>query len=113
MKPAFYRGLIAAAAMFAACSAANAAEGVTRAAPAEQCRVSELRARTGPPVSEKTGQHTLTIVLTNVGAKSCALDGYPLVKLLARRRSVVPFLIHYGGDQMVTPTRPRQVLVRP
>jgi Protein of unknown function (DUF4232) len=113
MKPAFYRRLIAAAAILAACSAANAAEGVTRAAFSEQCRVSQLRARTGQPVSEKTGQHTLPILLTNVGAKSCALDGYPLVKLFARGRSVVPFLIHYGGDQMVTPMRPRRVLVRP
>jgi hypothetical protein len=62
--------------------------------------------------SEATGQHTLSFVLTNRGTSTCTLDGYPHVEFrdaLGR----LPFVIHNGGDQMLTHRPPNRVRFAP
>ena len=61
--------------------------------------------------SEKTGQHSLTIRLTNSGRAPCLLDGYPTVAL-KDARGVLPFRISHRGDTMIAGHRPRPLTVR-
>ncbi len=77
------------------------------------CRLQQLKLTIGPSLSEKTGQHTLVLVLTNREQNACLLDGYPTVALIDRRGAIVPFSIRHGGDQMVTSRLPTRVPVRP
>jgi Protein of unknown function (DUF4232) len=62
-------------------------------------------------ISEKTGQHSQVIRLTNRGRTSCVLSGYPVITLVDAR-GVLPFRIRRGGDVMITSRRPRPVAVR-
>ena len=62
--------------------------------------------------SERTGQHTLTFVLTNRGTSACALDGYPRVEL-RDAKALLPFVIRHGGDQMLTNRAPTRVRFAP
>jgi Protein of unknown function (DUF4232) len=86
----------------------GARSGPTAAA---ECRMSQFSVSLGPYVSEATEQHTLALRLVNRGSRTCALDGYPRVRLLDRR-GVIPFPIKHGHDQMITTRPPKQVVVR-
>ena len=87
-----------------------AADGAAGAAPAK-CRLAHFALALGPEISEATGQHTLALRLINRGSLGCVLDGYPTVSL-SDQRGAIPFSVHHGGDQMVTPRPPSRVLVR-
>lgn len=91
------------------CTAAGAARGAHAALP--PCRTSQFTVRFGPLVSEATGQHTFTLRLINRGRRACVLFGYPKISVYDRA-GLIPFAITHGGDQMVTPRRPRRVVVR-
>lgn len=62
--------------------------------------------------SEATGQHTLGFVLTNRGPRACTLDGYPKLEF-RDAKGRVPFVIHRGGDQMLTNRPPGRVRFAP
>ena len=87
----------------------GARSGPTAAA---ECRMSQFSAFLGSYVSEATEQHTLALRLVNRGSRTCALDGYPRVRLLDSR-GVIPFPIKHGHDQMITTQPPKPVVVRP
>ena len=76
------------------------------------CRLSQFTIGLDPGVSEKTGQHTVTLRLVNRASRACALDGYPRIRAYDRA-GLIPFAITHRGDQMVTSRRPRRILVRP
>jgi Protein of unknown function (DUF4232) len=76
------------------------------------CRLSQFAIRTGPAVSEKTGQHTLILRLMNRGRGACVLNGYPRIRAYDKA-GLVPFVIRHGGDQMITSRPPRRIVVRP
>jgi len=76
-----------------------------------ECRMSQFSVSLGPYVSEATEQHTLALRLVNRGSRTCALDGYPRVRLLDGR-GVIPFRIKHGHDQMITTQPPKPVVVR-
>jgi hypothetical protein len=69
--------------------------------------------REGPLVPEATGQHTTAFIVTNRGASTCTLRGYPRIVLLAGNRRVLPFAYTRNGDQMITKHRPNTVRVLP
>jgi hypothetical protein len=73
------------------------------------CELSRLTPRFVPEVSEATGQNTVVIRLLNHG-RACVVRGYPVVRL-RDRHGLIPFRIHYGGDQMVTNARPRRLVI--
>lgn len=98
--------IIVAAALVAPC-AAGAAGGAAPRPPV--CAISQLRVAPGPEVSEKTGQHTFALRLTN-GGRTCSLDGYPAV-WLEDAAGTIPFAIRHGGDQMLTSRPPALVVV--
>jgi hypothetical protein len=85
-------------------------EAVAYAAPAP-CRLSQFNVSVGPYVSEATGQHTLALRLANRGTQTCVFDGYPRVTLY-NAASAIPFVITYGGDQMISSRPPKPVVVR-
>ena len=85
--------------------------GRTQSIRAPACRVWQLAIAAGPNISEKTGQHSLTIRLTNRGRAPCLLDGYPTVAL-KDARGVLPFRISHRGDTMIAGHRPRPLTVR-
>jgi hypothetical protein len=87
------------------------ATGATRSLRAPACRVWQLAISSGPEISEKTGQHSLTIRLTNRGRAVCLLDGYPTVGL-RDARGRLPLQISHRGDTMIAGHRPRPVTVR-
>src|SRR3954468_24251065 len=87
------------------------ATGATRSLRAPACRIWQLAISSGPEISEKTGQHSLTIRLTNRGRAACLLDGYPTVGLRAARGRL-PLQISHRGDTMIAGHRPRPVTVR-
>jgi hypothetical protein len=76
------------------------------------CDVSRFALAVGPEISEPTGQHTLSVRLTNRGRRTCILDGYPRI-WLSDRTGMIPFAITHRGDQVVTADRPRRVVVKP
>jgi len=82
--------------------------GATVAAP---CRSSNFSVDPTGPISEPTGQHTLTFTLRNHGT-ACSLFGYPRVAFFDRTGKL-PFGIWHGGDQVVTPRRPARLVIRP
>jgi hypothetical protein len=63
-------------------------------------------------MSEATGQHTLVFALANRGSTACTLDGYPRVEL-RDAHGRLPFVIHRGGDQMLTARPPGPVRLAP
>lgn len=103
--------LASVAALLAGVSGAAAGSGWTQAGGTLLCRVSQLAISPGPEISEKTGQQSQVIRLTNRGRTSCMLSGYPAVTLVDAR-GVLPFRIRRGGDLMITSRRPRPVAVR-
>jgi hypothetical protein len=93
-------------------AAGSPAAGEVRQLRLSGCDLSNFALAVGPDVSEATGQHTLTVRLTNRGRRTCLLDGYPRI-WLSDRAGTIPFAITHRGDQMVTSDRPRRLLVRP
>jgi hypothetical protein len=89
---------------------AVAAKAVAQTAAASGC--APLSLSSGPLWSEQTGQHTATFVLTNRSHHTCAFDGYPRVQLLDSHHRLLRFRYSHAGDQMITRTRPRRVVVR-
>lgn len=79
---------------------------------AQSCRISQLATSVGQEMSAATGQNPFSVHLTNRGRNPCVLSGYPAI-WLGDRVGTIPFVMRHGGDQMVTPNRPRRVLVRP
>jgi hypothetical protein len=65
----------------------------------------------GPPWSEATGQHTLTLVLRNTATASCHVNGYPRVTLRTAGGRKLGFVYRDGGDQMLTHNPPHWVAV--
>lgn len=72
------------------------------------CRSAALRFGVGR-ISEPTGQHSLSLRLTNQGPTSCLLVGYPTVHLLDVTGYALPFDYHQRGDQVVTSRPPTEV----
>jgi hypothetical protein len=105
------RWFIAACLVLLAGLAAGGSHGASGAVTSD-CRMSQFSTEFGPHVSEATGQHTITLRLTNRGGRACVLAGYPRIQ--ARDGTgVIPFAIIHSGDQMVTSRRPRRFVVRP
>lgn len=77
------------------------------------CRSPDLDLETGPLVSEPTGQHTISLTLTNRSSHACSLIGYPRVMLLAASGQVLPFDFRHQGDQVVTSAAPQQIELTP
>jgi hypothetical protein len=102
--------VLAVGALVAALTAAASAGG---AAPVvlSSCTIGQMRLTVGPPVSEKTEQHTATLMLTNIGSSTCALRGYPTVALFDASGHRIPFAYTREGDQMITAAPPARVLV--
>lgn len=73
----------------------------------------QLAMSQGGGYSERTGQHTLELVLTNRGSSTCVLDGYPLVEFVDAAGRRLPFVISHRGDQMIRPQSPRMVRIAP
>jgi hypothetical protein len=73
------------------------------------CRSSQLRLGIGPEVSEATQQNTLVLIIHNISAQPCDLDGYPQAVLFDTRMAALPFGYARGGDQMLTIQPPRIV----
>jgi len=79
----------------------------------ERCTGAALRAQPGPPVSEATGQNTLDVSLTNISARTCILEGYPVVSLLDARGRALDFSYSHRGDQMTTGAKPSPLYLPP
>jgi len=71
-----------------------------------------MRPSQGPLWSEKTGQHTATVVLTNLLTQPCLLRGYPVLEVLDGRGAKLDFVYSHGGDQMITRQARATVRVR-
>jgi hypothetical protein len=81
--------------------------------PVARCSAHALRLKIGGAVVPKTQQTPLLLALVNYGAKTCALDGYPRIRLESKVGSPYPFAYRNRGDQEVTGRRPRRVTLRP
>lgn len=93
----------------AAASRATAGAGAS----APTCMPAQLAMRNGPKVSEATQQETRIFAVRNVSSRRCGLDGYPVVTLFTARGGVVSFRYRDGGDQMLTSSKPRLVVLAP
>ena len=76
---------------------------------ATRCASSQLRLAWGGRFSEPTGQHTLSLTLTNGSNAGCHLFGYPGVSFVDTSGRVLPLQYVWGGDQVVTSSRPGMV----
>lgn len=93
-------------------SASPAPSSPTRTTTAP-CETSQLRLGLGQRVSEATGQHTLSMTLTNVSRSACSLFGYPDVTLADAGGHVLAFRYEQRGDLMITGHAPSRVDVAP
>src|SRR5690242_14749218 len=84
----------------------------SRTGGASPCSASSFSIRSSGPISEPTGQHTLSFALRNNGRAGCSLYGYPTVAFYDRAGKI-PFGIWHGGDQVVTARKPRRFVVQP
>jgi hypothetical protein len=105
-------GVFGAVGLMQAAAAQRPALG-TKGALATGCRQGQLTMRNGPKVSEETQQETRIFVVRNVSSRSCRLDGYPVVTTFATGGGVVSFRYRDGGDQMLTSSKPRLVVLAP
>jgi hypothetical protein len=80
---------------------------------AARCAARDLTLRLGPDVSPMTGEHASLFVLRNRAMRSCTLHGYPGVRLLDARGSVLPFRTENGRGEYISHRPPRVLLVRP
>lgn len=78
-----------------------------------RCRSAQLRLASGIRVSEQTEQRTRSLILRNVSAKRCELQGYPSIALLDSRGRVLAFRYRRHGDQMLTNAGPGMVPLAP
>lgn len=67
----------------------------------------------GPAVSPVTGEHGVVYTLTNRGATSCTLVGYPGITLYDAAGAAMPFHYTHGHSQYVTWAPPMTVTLRP
>lgn len=79
----------------------------------QRCSIGQLAATWGGRVSEPTGQHTLSLVITNTSKTGCYLFGYPNVALVDRANRVLPLQYERTGDQVVTSATPNHVDMAP
>jgi hypothetical protein len=80
---------------------------------AASCRSSQLRLMAGQRVSEKTEQRTRLLILRNISASGCDIEGYPRVVLLGSGGAALPFSYRHRGDQMLTNAGPTVVPLAP
>src|SRR5438034_10598459 len=76
---------------------------------ASRCTSSQLTLGWGGRISEPTGQHTLSLTLTNSSHAGCHLFGYPGVSFVDPGGRVLPLRYVWGGDQVVTSSKPVMV----
>ena len=76
---------------------------------ASRCTSSQLTLGWGGRISEPTGQHTLSLTLTNSSRAGCHLFGYPGVSFVDPGGRVLPLRYIWGGDQVVTSSKPVMV----
>jgi len=76
---------------------------------ASRCTSSQLTLGWGGRISEPTGQHTLSLTLTNSSHAGCHLFGYPAVSFVDPGGRVLPLRYIWGGDQVVTSSKPVMV----
>jgi Protein of unknown function (DUF4232) len=105
------------AAHLASATPAGRPSGRTASAPRSAhtlpCRAGALVLRPGAFVSPMTGEHALMYALTNRGAVTCTVEGYPRVVLYGRSGIALPFRYTKGGGPYVTRGRPRTVVLAP
>ena len=86
-----------------------------RAGPAEaevsRCPARALALRPGAFVVPMTGEHAVMYALTNRGAVTCALFGYPKVVLYDAEGAPLPFRYARGGGAYVTSRKPANVVL--
>jgi hypothetical protein len=86
-----------------------------RAGPAEAgvspCPARALALRPGTFVVPMTGEHAVMYALTNRGAVTCALSGYPRVVLYDAEGAALPFRYARGGGAYVTSRKPVTVVL--
>ncbi|HET7142184.1 MAG TPA: DUF4232 domain-containing protein, partial [Candidatus Limnocylindria bacterium] len=82
---------------------------VVTAAP---CHVGLMQLGVGN-VSEPTGQHSLSLTLTNRSTQPCSLFGYPLISFFDAAGKQLPFDFQNSGDQVVTSKPPQLVVLAP
>src|SRR5205823_3246998 len=76
---------------------------------ASRCTSSQLTLGWGGRISEPTGQHSLSLTLTNSSHAGCHLFGYPGVSFVDPGGRVLPLRYVWGGDQVVTSSKPVMV----
>lgn len=77
------------------------------------CQPAALQLAHGRPMSQATQQELLIFTLTNVSGTGCDLRGYPGLALLTAAGRLLPFHVRWGGDEMLTSTRPVLVPLAP
>jgi hypothetical protein len=91
------------------------ADGAGRSALAKtripQCAAQALVLRPGAFVVPMTGEHAVIYALTNKGAVTCALSGYPKVVLYDAEGAALPFRYARGGGAYVTSRKPATVVL--
>lgn len=105
--------LLLGVAFLAACSNGSSTPHVAATPVEGSCRAAQLALGFGEPVSEPTGQHTLSLTLTNRSTGSCSLFGYPTVNEFDAAGAVLPFVYQDHGDQVVTASAPKRVELSP
>jgi hypothetical protein len=78
-----------------------------------RCSAEQLAVSWGGPVSEATGQHTVSLTIGNISTNGCYLSGYPQVVLADNAGRVLPLQYQNTGDQMVTSAPPAHVDLGP
>jgi hypothetical protein len=108
----------AAAAVLVALTAGGCGSGTGtahRAGPAEaevsRCPARALVLRPGAFVVPMTGEHAVMYALTNRGAVTCALSGYPKMVLYDAEGAALPFRYARGGGAYVTSRKPATVVL--
>ena len=77
------------------------------------CSAGQLAVGWGGRVSEATGQHTVSLTISNISTNGCYLTGYPQVALTNNAGRVLPLQYQTTGDQMVTAAPPAHVDLGP
>src|ERR1035437_9397825 len=81
-----------------ACIATLAGSGYASGSGVTRCQIAHPRLSVSQPVSEATGQNTVSVVLPNRLSRSCTLKGYPTIGLLDRSSRRLSFTYsHRGG----------------
>jgi hypothetical protein len=105
--------------LLVACQTSAGSNGLSGAPSAEvglftgRCSAGQLAVSWGGRVSEATGQHTVSLTISNISTNGCYLSGYPRVALVDNAGRVLPLQYQTTGDQMVTSAPPVHVDLRP